>query len=268
MSQSDLMALNGPQGSEAVEDLYRLAPEEGRRVVADLLRRPTTRSAESLHFAKFEESAVDEEGQSSQGEAALHTSEMEEELKANLTAAREEGLRHAREQFAADLAAGLVEERRKVERVRSDFANDRQRFFAAAETQIVKLALAVAAKILSREVAADSLHLAATVRAALSRVQESSSTTLRVPPHEVSAWTAFFERTPSGKVRVQGDERLAAGDCTLDTTVGRVELGVDVQLQEVARSFGEMLQNPREGATLGEAIGEASKTKPSRTGTL
>jgi flagellar assembly protein FliH len=41
---------------------------------------------------------------------------------------------------------------------------------------------------------------------------------------------------------VVGDERLAAGECVLETNVGKVELGVSVQLEEIERGFFDLME--------------------------
>jgi flagellar assembly protein FliH len=165
-----------------------------------------------------------------------------EEVHAKVAVARAESLAQAKREHEVELAGRLAEERRRVDRLRLEFARDRQRFFAAAESQVVRLALAVAGRVLSREVTSDGLHLRATVKAALARVQDSSVTTLRVPVDEEDAWTTLFRRGSAGKVTVIGDERMSAGECVLDTSVGRVELGVEVQLAEIERGFRELVQ--------------------------
>lgn len=168
--------------------------------------------------------------------------DLESELQSRIAAAREEGSSQAEGEYGVELMTKLAEERRRVDRLKVEFARDRQRFFAAAESQVVRLALAVAGRILSREVASDGLHLRATVKAALARVQDSSVTTLRVAPEEVEAWATLFQRSSAGKVKVVGDERMSKGECVLETTVGRVELGVEVQLAEIERGFRELVQ--------------------------
>jgi len=133
-----------------------------------------------------------------------------------------------------------------VECVASEFAMDRQRYFAAAEAQVVKLALAIARRVLTREVEADTMHLAATVRAALARVHDGSASVLRVRLGEQSQWEALFAKSREGTVSVVGDEHMEAGECVLETSVGRVELGVNVQLAEIERGFGELLRRQGE----------------------
>jgi len=166
----------------------------------------------------------------------------EEQRRMEIENARAESLLEARREFDTELEKRLSEERRRLDRVRVEFARDRQRFFAAAESQVVMLGLAVARKILSREVVTDGLHLRSTVKAALARVQDGSTSTLRVPEEEVALWKEMFQRGSQGRVIVEGDLRLASGECVLETSLGRVELGVDAQMEEIERGFGELMQ--------------------------
>jgi len=89
---------------------------------------------------------------------------------------------------------------------------------------------------------ADQMHLAAIVRAALARVHDGSASTLRVRTGEEPQWEALFATGREGVVTVVGDAHLEAGECVLETDVGTVELGVQVQLAEIERGFGDLLR--------------------------
>jgi flagellar assembly protein FliH len=173
---------------------------------------------------------------------AAETAAAADEMRLRVQAARAEALSEARRGFEMEMEMKLVEERKRLDRVRVEFARDRQRFFAAAESQVVKLALAVARKILHRDAIGEGLPLRATVKAALARVQDGSSTVLRVPSTEIEAWSAMFAGGAAGKIEVVGDDRMVEGECVLETSVGRVELGQDAQMEEVERGFGELMQ--------------------------
>jgi flagellar assembly protein FliH len=163
-----------------------------------------------------------------------------------IEAARADGEDEARRGFEAELHRKLDAERERVEQVCSEFAMDRQRYFAAAEGQVVKLAIAVARRVLAREVEADAMHLTAVVRAALARVHDGSTSVLRVRSGEQAQWEALLANSREGSVSVVGDAHLEAGECVLETDVGRAELGVQVQLAEIERGFGELLRRQGE----------------------
>jgi flagellar assembly protein FliH len=123
-----------------------------------------------------------------------------------------------------------------------EFVRERARYFAGVEAEVVKLALAIAARVLHREATLDPLLLTGVVRVALEKVAEDNATVLRVPVGAVEMWREAFVASPESSLQVVGDERLAAGECVLDTNVGRVELGVSAQLEEIERGFFDLMQ--------------------------
>jgi flagellar assembly protein FliH len=137
----------------------------------------------------------------------------------------------------------IAEEREGVLRTCEQFGRERARYFAGVEAEVVKLALAIAARVLHREAKLDPLLLSAAVRVALEKVAEDSATVLRVPAGEMELWRGVFSAQASQcSVQVVGDERLDGGECVLDTNVGRVELGVSAQLSEIEGGFFDLLQ--------------------------
>ena len=164
-------------------------------------------------------------------------------LAAMIDAAREESAAEMRRVCEAEFAGRLDAERARATELARQFARDRQKYFAAVEGQVVKLALAVARRVLAREVEADRMHLAATVRAALTRVQDGSKTLLRVPAGEALDWAEMgLGEFENGRVEVLSDVRLAPGECVLETSVGRVELGVRPQMEEIESTFDSLTE--------------------------
>ena len=159
--------------------------------------------------------------------------------------ARSEALEEARRAYDLELETKLMEERARSEQIRVEFSRDRQRFFAAAESQVVKLALAIARKVLQREASTDGLYLRSTVKAALARVQDGTVTILRVSEVDCAGWTQTFSQGAVERVHVKIDEALKPGECILETSVGVVEFGLEVQLQEVQHGFEELTQDQR-----------------------
>jgi len=219
-------------------------PELGGEMPIDLLTCGSAGVSLLEFFSLDDEDAerLQSESVASQAErsAAVVANERARQTRVMVDAARSEALAEARESFEEELEERIAQEHRRVELVCREFAGDRQRYFAAAEAQVVKLAMAIASRVLAREVATDPMHLAATVRAALARVHDGSVTVLRVGMDEVPQWTGMFTNSCDGGISVVGDERLEAGECVLETDVGRVELGVEVQLAEIERGFGEL----------------------------
>jgi flagellar assembly protein FliH len=163
-----------------------------------------------------------------------------EQIPLQMEAVRIEARTEARREWEDELENKIAMERELVSRTCEQFGRERAKYFADIEAEVVKLALAIAARVLHREVKLDQLLLAAGVRIALGKVADDSATVLRVPVEDVTRWQEVFVAEPS--VQVVGDERLAAGDCVLDTNVGKVELGVNAQLSEIETGFLDLLQ--------------------------
>jgi flagellar assembly protein FliH len=148
----------------------------------------------------------------------------------------------ARKEMEQETEQRVAEDRAMVRKACEDFERERTRYFAAVEAQVVKLALAIAARVLHREAKMDPLLLSGAVRVALEKVNEESETRLKVPSHEVAAWSQIFDSEGARAVRVIGEEGMARGECVLETSVGTVELGIEAQLSEIERGFFDLMQ--------------------------
>ena len=196
------------------------------------------RGVSLLEFMSFDAApavAVDEEAAAKE-ELRFKVDERAAQVATMVEAAREEAATAMKTACDAETEMRVQAERGRAERACAAFAADRQRYFAVAEGQVVKLALAIARRVLAREVAADAMHLQATVRAALARVQDGSRPVLRVCGAETAGWAALL----GGEVEVVAEERVAAGECWLETKVGSVELGVRPQIDEIERGMMEL----------------------------
>lgn len=106
------------------------------------------------------------------------------------------------------------------------------------ERQMVHLALAIARRIVQREVSLDPDLLLAMARVALERLGESARVTVRLHPEDYAAVGA--ERVAdftTSNVTVAADPRLSRGACRVESDMGLLDAGVDAQLQEVGRAL-------------------------------
>lgn len=124
---------------------------------------------------------------------------------------------------------------RAVER----FDAERERYFHAVEQEVVRLALAIAARILRREAQMDPLLLTGAARVALGQLSESTQVRLKVPGAYYGLWKEAMEHLPNLAVRpeVIASEEMRLGDCVLETELGTVDLGVRAQLSEIEHGF-------------------------------
>jgi flagellar assembly protein FliH len=165
-----------------------------------------------------------------------------EQMSAQVERARSEAVAEARLLWEAELEERIAQERSRLQKIEEEFRQERTRYFAGVEREVVRLALAIAARVLHREVKLDPLLLTGVVRVALEKVAKDSAVVLRVPVGEVEMWQGVFAAHQDAAMKLVGDERLEAGECVLETNVGRVELGVSAQLEEIERGFFDLMQ--------------------------
>jgi flagellar assembly protein FliH len=159
-------------------------------------------------------------------------------------AGEQAGYRIAQEKLQAQMQARADRERERLLAVVQDFTAARQRYFGDVEQEVVKLALAIAARVLHRETQIDPLLLTAAVRVALEKMADRSGVVVRAPHAEVEAWERVFQSSePSERPRVVSDALLGRGDCVLETKLGIVELGVRIQLEEIEKGFFDLLNH-------------------------
>lgn len=105
------------------------------------------------------------------------------------------------------------------------------------EREMVELALAIAGRILHREVTLDRELLLVMARLALDRLTDVSTATIRLHPDDEAAARAGRDGWPGGSVTIVSDAAVRPGSCVLETAAGQMELGIDAQLKEMAAAL-------------------------------
>ena len=106
------------------------------------------------------------------------------------------------------------------------------------ERQMVELALAIARRIVLREVSIDRDLLIAMSRVALERLGESARVTVRLHPDEYEVTSAGRVAEIIGaNVMVLADPRVGRGGCRVESDLGTLDAGVDAQIQELGRAL-------------------------------
>src|ERR1700730_829904 len=129
-----------------------------------------------------------------------------EQMSEGIEMARKEARAEARLEWEQELEDRIVEERMAVLKACDAFVRERARYFAGVEAEVVKLALAIAARVLHREAKLDPLLLTGVVRVALEKVAEDSATVLRVPVATTEMWREVFSTSPESSLQVVADE--------------------------------------------------------------
>lgn len=189
--------------------------------------------------AEEDEDAAGADHAAGRAAGAIDEEQLAQEIRRAFERGREEGRRAEREALAPTAAAEAERRRRQAAELIANLARERDRYFHAVEQEAVRLALAVAARILRREAQMDPLLLTGAVRVALGQLAANSEVRLRVPAKEADLWQETIALLPNVTVKpaVVADEGMRLGECVIESKVGSVDLGIRAQLSEIERGF-------------------------------
>ncbi len=103
------------------------------------------------------------------------------------------------------------------------------------ERQMVQLAIAVARRVVGREIALDGDLIVAMARVALDRLGERTPATIRLHPEDLAAIGQAEWAGPH--VRVVGDPTLSRGGCLVESEFGLIDASVDAQFEQLAQAM-------------------------------
>src|SRR5208282_4695852 len=174
----------------------------------------------------------------------------EERIRRQRAEAFEQGRQDAQKQLRTELDAALAQHREPVARALRKFALERQSYYRRIEAEVVALALAIARKILHRELQIDPQALAGIVRVTLEKLDIGTKVNLHVHPREAADWRRYFASQPEGVPTpdVHEDPAIAPGECRIETSLGSTEVGLESQLKEIETGLLDLLAE-RPGAS-------------------
>lgn len=197
------------------------------------------------------------------GDAAAFEQRLAEETRRGFEAGRERGRQEERKALAGEQAAAREREKRQLAALAENFSLERDRYLHLVEQEVVRLALAIAARILRREAQMDPLLLTGAVRVALGQLSASTQVRLRVPAGDLALWTEAIALLPNLAVKpvVVGEEGMRLGECLIETDLGSVDLGVRSQLGEIERGFFDRAGAPPTlDANAGDTLRDSGRT--------
>jgi flagellar assembly protein FliH len=144
-----------------------------------------------------------------------------------------------KEQAAAELQPVLE----RLSRCLSELSALRPRMRRDAEKDLVKLSIAIARRVLHRELTLDPESIEGLIKVALDRLESRELCTVRVHPDQEAAIRILLDRFSNAhKIEIISDKSLRLGDVLLETAHGSIDASVDAQLSEIERGFADRLQ--------------------------
>ncbi len=151
----------------------------------------------------------------------------------------EEGVRRTRDEAASEVAAAgrrLAENLKQLDALKKRMRNE-------AEAEVVRLALAVARRILYRELTIDPESIRGIVHAALRSLEHRDLMKVRVASESADIVRSALAQAPAqATIEVVPDSRMGRGDIVFETSAGQLDTSIDTQLQEIQRGFADRLR--------------------------
>jgi flagellar assembly protein FliH len=123
---------------------------------------------------------------------------------------------------------------RRLEQTIQELHTLRSELVHKTERQVVQLALAMAKRIVHREISLDRELLTAMARVALNRLGVHTGATVRLHPDDYAAThTAQHPDHPNGAIQVVPDPTVRRGGCLIQSDFGLIDIGVDSQIHEL-----------------------------------
>jgi flagellar assembly protein FliH len=178
-------------------------------------------------------------GETTTAAGESHAQALKQSFENGHRAGFEDGRAAERQACAAVAKAREAQQVEQSARLVETFNARTVHYFASVEREVVKLALAVAARILRRESQLDPLLLSSAVRAALGQLCSATSVRLRVPAPDLDLWKETIAHLPHLSIKpvLTADAEMSAGECVLESELGSADLGIASHLAGIERGL-------------------------------
>ncbi|HEX4230577.1 MAG TPA: FliH/SctL family protein [Bryobacteraceae bacterium] len=157
-----------------------------------------------------------------------------------LASGRREGEAAARQSLEPQVNAEVSKLRDLVREVLAAGAKLR----AHAEEDLVRLAVAIARRILHREVTVDADAITGLVKAAFQRLDQREVHQVRTDPESLNVIKEILRQLGApASVKLVADPSLRRGSLVIESSRGTLEASIDSQLQEIQRGFIDIVND-------------------------
>lgn len=147
-----------------------------------------------------------------------------------------EGLRRGRQEGYEAIRQQAGELFNRLSDLVTELTSLRQRILREAEIEMVELALAIAHKVIQREIHVDRSCIVDAIQAALQKTEHQERVVIRMNSADLqyleNACVAMPELEKGcGRINLEADDSVAAGGCVLETGCGEIDGRIEQRLQ-------------------------------------
>jgi len=261
--EMDILLIEGETGISLSQQLLTMEDDDEARINAEL--EPTASEQiiilreEAEHILQETEEMVVEILDRARGEASVIISNAREEAQMIKANAEEEANKliptviDQGHREGLQLAFRETEEQRKKARLEYEQfiatgTKEKAELIRSAETEIVKLAIAVAEKILTREIKTDPTIILDIAREALILAGEAENVRVMVNPDDADTVKYFVPQLIEpdqnvGNITIESDRRIDQGGCLIETEKGIVDARLQTRRFNIEGAVREVLNH-------------------------
>ena len=130
----------------------------------------------------------------------------------------------------------------------------KETLYQESEQEMLRLVLAVARRVIQKEVSTDKEIILNSIKSALKYVADQEEITIRLNPSDLECAIQHKEENVKAmrNVLIEGDEEIQRGDAVIKSNRGTIDCGIEKHLQMVEEKLrtqsGERLPEEEEGA--------------------
>ncbi len=171
---------------------------------------------------------------------------LEARHQAELARIRTEALKQGEAAGRKQATAELDTQMRRLAQTIEEVAGTKTRLQREAERDIVWLSLAIARRVLRRELQIDEEAILGLIKAALENASLREITEVRTHPSHLTSVAEHLRRIGAPEaIKVRADATLELGGIVIETTRGTLDASLETQLEEIGRGMADIVEQSR-----------------------
>ena len=164
-------------------------------------------------------------------------------LEQHLQEAYQQGFQNGQNAAQQELGGQIDAMATRLARTIEEGSGLRQRYRHEAEEDVIALAMAIARRILHRELTVDPDALLGLLKAALEKIAVREVHRVRVRPEDAPLVQQHLDKMGlPQRVELIADPSLERGSAILDSSRGALDVSVETQLAEIERGFADLVR--------------------------
>jgi flagellar assembly protein FliH len=160
-----------------------------------------------------------------------------------LQGAYQQGFQDGQKALQQELGGQLDAMAARLARTIEELSGLRQRYRHEAEADVIELAMAIARRILHRELTVAPDALLGLLKAALEKKEVREVHRVRVRPEDAPLVQQHLDKMGlPQRVELIADPGLERGSAILDSSRGALDVSVETQLAEIERGFADLVR--------------------------